>query len=189
MAAVDVIALALRDGAKHSRVPSERILQLMGHRQRWKYPLLVRGGEPDVQVWNIGRIGEEGLRYSERCGMKHMVVGTKRAQSRPRYRTLVRLPRSRGGVVVLGEPTAEAWNEDDATPLPAHRGATEEAHGVVRRQEEDLLDELVHESLRHAGFGLGDWAGQRSEAKLRTNCDSDGWISVGRRCRQGQPNL
>jgi len=80
-------------------------------------------------------------------------------------------------------------SEDDATPLPAHRGATEEAHGVVRRQEEDLLDELVHESLRHAGFGLGDWAGQRSEAKLRTNCDSDGWISVGRRCRQGQPNL
>jgi len=79
-------------------------------------------------------------------------------------------------------------SEDDATPLPAHRGATEEAHGVVRRQE-DLLDELVHESLRHAGFGLGDWAGQRSEAKLRTNCDSDGWISVGRRCRQGQPNL
>lgn len=65
MAAVDVIALALRDGAKHSRVPSERILQLMGHRQRWKYPLLVRGGEPDVQVWNIGRIGEEGLRYSD----------------------------------------------------------------------------------------------------------------------------
>ena len=98
---MDVIALALRDGAKHSRVPSERILQLMGHRQRWKYPLLVRGGEPDVQVWNIGRIGEEGLRYSERCGMKHMVVGTKRAQSRPRYRTLVRLPRSRGGVVKM----------------------------------------------------------------------------------------
>jgi len=56
---MDVIALALRGGAEHRRVPLERILQLMGYRQRWNNPPLVHDGKPDVNVWNPGHVGQE----------------------------------------------------------------------------------------------------------------------------------
>ena len=52
--------------------------------------------------------------------------------------------------MVLAEPVVEARVGDGAAPALADQRGVEEALGLIRREaEEDLLDEVIHQRLRH----------------------------------------
>ena len=165
--AVEVVARAA-GRTEHSRVPVAR--EQRPH--QGQLALLARYRVPDEESTRPpARGAEEDAAVASVDRVPAAVVGVGRAEGaggdEAGHVDAVAQEAEHGGrAVELAEPAAEAGPGDEAAPGLADEGGVEEVGGLRRREaDDDLLDELVHQSRDPRRRSHGDWSDSSGGAR------------------------